>query len=75
MNTLTSYAPFQIIGIWFLLSLLLCLAICWAGAKLARYSDRQHFREMKKKADLVAEIDARNCASPDARGQVRAFFR
>ena len=72
---ITTYAPFQIIGIWFLLSLLLCLAICWAGAKWAAWSDHAHFRRMKKEADLRAEIDARNCASPDERGQVRTFFR
>lgn len=72
---LTSYTALQIIGVWFILSLLFCLLICWAGAKWAAWCDQAHFRTMKKKADLIAEIDARNCATPDDRGQIRTFFR
>ena len=72
---LTSYSTVQVISIWFILSLLLCLAICWAGAKWAAWSDYQHYRTLKKKADLMAEIDARNSTCPDDQGHFRTFFR
>ena len=73
--TLTSYSTLQIISVWFIFSLMMCLAISWAGAKWATWSDEQHFRSLKKKADLMAEIDARNSACPDEHGQFRTFFR